>query len=354
MSKWVSSKISSLVKISSYQKPKRYTNVIRMDTNENLALSNRFIAGLMKEASKKTDLREYPSYQYDQLRMELGKYLNLSKDFIAIGNGSDQIIDLILSTFANNSSTITINPTFTFYKDRCNLHSIKINEFTLDSDFSFNVKKFIAMSKGARICYICSPNNPTGNQFNKKLMMELINSFNGLIIVDEAYVEFAEYSLKNLVRTHDNLIVLRTMSKAFGLAGARVGYMISNNKIIELFINTIQYPYPLSVQSLKTASVALSKLKYIKLVIRNIRKERKRVFDKINSFNELKAFKSDANFVLFEAGKKYQSLYRKLIKKGIVIRNIGDIDKHEGCLRVTIGTPKMNNKFLNELKVVYK
>ena len=350
MNEWVRSKVFSLARISGYHKPERYANAIRMDTNENLALSKTFVGRIIRGACRKTDLREYPSYQYDELRRGLGKYLNAPKECIAIGGGSDQIIDLLLSTFANKSSTITVKPTFTFYKDRCNLHSIKLRELLLDRDFDFDVNKLLRMSKGARICYICSPNNPTGNQFDKKLMLELISSFNGLVIVDEAYVEFADYSLKDVVKRYDNLVVLRTMSKAFGLAGARVGYMVSNNKIADLFVNTIQYPYPLSSLSLKAATIALTKLNYIKLIIKKVRKERKRVFEEINSIDDLKAFRSDANFVLFEAGKKYQRLYGNLIKKGVVIRNIGDIGEHKGCLRVTIGTRFMNNKSLKELK----
>jgi histidinol-phosphate aminotransferase len=128
--------------------------------------------------------------------------------------------------------------------------------------------------------------------------------------------------------------------------------MVSSSKIADLFVNTIQYPYPLSSLSLKAASIAVSKLSYIKLVIKNVRKERKHVFDEINSIDGLDAFRSDANFILFKAGKKYQTLYRNLAKRGIVIRSIGDIGEHKGCLRVTIGTRLMNNKFLKALKVV--
>lgn len=352
MTKWVTSRVSSLADISGYKKPERYAHATRMDTNENLALPKKFVAGIIREVSRETDLREYPSYQYDELRRQLSKYLNVPKECIAIGNGSDQIIDLLLSTFADSSSTVTVKPTFTFYKDRCNLRSIPIKELQLGNDFSFEAEKLLSMSAKAKICYICSPNNPTGNQFDKETMLEVIRSFNGLVIVDEAYVEFADYSLKDLVRRYDNLVVLRTMSKAFGLAGARVGYMVANKKMAEMFVNTIQYPYPLSSLSLKAASLSLSKLNYVRSAIKYVKKERKSVYDEINSINGLQAFRSNANFVLFETGKKYQTLYRKLIKRGVVVRNIGDIGKHKGCLRVTVGTKIMNGKFLKALKVI--
>ncbi|MFQ5969810.1 MAG: histidinol-phosphate transaminase [Nitrososphaerales archaeon] len=355
MSRWMKSRISSLSRISGYQKPEKYNNVLRMDTNENLALPKQFVSRIMLEASRKTDLREYPSQQFDELRTDLSKYLDLPKECIAVGNGSDQIIDLLLSTFtAYDSTTITVKPTFTFYKDRCNLHSVKVRELKLDNNFSFDANKLLAVAKDAKICYICSPNNPTGNQFDKKTMLDLIRSFHGLVIVDEAYVEFADYSLKDHVTKCDNLIVLRTMSKSFGIAGARVGYMVANKKTSELFVNTIQYPYALSSLSLKIASIALSKLNYVRLVINQVKKERKRIYDGINSIDTATAFRSNANFVLFEVGRKYQTVYRNLIKKGILVRSIGDTGSRKGCLRVTVGTKLMNNRFLNALKVVCK
>ncbi|MEM2759642.1 MAG: histidinol-phosphate transaminase [Nitrososphaerales archaeon] len=354
MTKWIKAKVASLAKVSGYQKPERYTNVIRLDTNENLAVPKSFVSRIVRDAATRIDMREYPSDQYDELRAELGKYLNLPKECIAVGSGSDQIIDLLLSTFANGFSTLTLEPTFTFYKDRCKLRSIGTKELPLDANFSFDAKKLMSMSKGTRICYICSPNNPTGNQFDRNAMLEVISSFDGLVIVDEAYVEFADYSLKDVIRRYDNLVVLRTMSKAFSLAGARVGYMISNVKIADLFVNTIQYPYPLSSLSLKAASIALSKLGYIKRSIRSVKKERERVFNEINLIDGYQAFRSDANFIMFEAGSRYQIVYKALIRKGIVIRKIGDVGKYEGCLRVTIGTQQMNNKFLKALKVVKK
>jgi histidinol-phosphate aminotransferase len=185
-------------------------------------------------------------------------------------------------------------------------------------------------------------------------MLGIIRCFNGLVIVDEAYVEFADYSLKDYVMKYDNLVVLRTMSKAFGLAGARVGYMVSNRRIADLFTNTIQYPYPVSSLSLKTASLALSKIRYVKNVIGRVRRERERIFNTINTLNGVRAFRSDANFVLFEAGRRYRNIHRRLARKGILVREIGDVDGHRGCLRVSVGTESMNERFLDVLKVVCK
>lgn len=349
MSEWLRSRVASLERISGYEKPERYPKVIRMDTNENLMLPRRFVSRIIHQASSDTDVREYPSTQYEELRAGLGRYLNIPKDSIAIGSGSDQIIDLLLSTFADDSSTITVTPTFTFYKDRCNLRSIKMKELPLDHDFSFDAKKLLSMADRTGICYLCSPNNPTGNQFDKTVMQEVIRRFDGLVIIDEAYVEFADYTLKDLVRKCDNLVVLRTMSKAFGLAGARVGYMVSNKSIAQLFVNTIQYPYPLSSLSLKAASLALSRINYVRAVIEKVKKERTFIIKAIEAVG-LRAFTSQANFVLFEVGKQYEKLFRMLVKRGVLVRNIGNIGRHRGCLRVTVGTRSMNDRFLKALK----
>jgi histidinol-phosphate aminotransferase len=351
MGKWLKARISSLSRISGYQKPARFPRVLRMDTNENLVLPRKFVSNIVKEATIRTDLREYPTEQFDELRHQLSTYLKVPKECIAVGNGSDQIIDLLLATFGGHSAaTVTVKPTFTFYKDRCDLHSIRMKEVKLNHDFSLDAKKLLSV-RGAKICYICSPNNPTGNQFERQTMLDVIGTFNGLVIVDEAYVEFADYSLKDLVRKHDNLVVLRTMSKAFGLAGARVGYMVANKKIAEMFVSTIQYPYAVSSISLKTASLALSRFNYVKSIINQVKKEREMVYENIKSLG-VTAFSSDANFVLFEVGKRYKAVREGLIRKGVLVRDIGNIDGHNGCLRVTVGTKSMNSKFLESLKVV--
>ncbi len=347
-------KMSSLRGIRGYQKPERYPDVLRLDTNENMALSRSFVSRILVEAARRTDPREYPSEQFDELRHRYSKYLGVPEACIAAGSGSDQIIDLLLATFnGRGSRTVTIDPTFAFFIDRCNLHSVRLKKVRLGNDFALDAGKILAESN-ADICYICSPNNPTGNQFGRKDLREIAGSFGGLVIVDEAYADFADYSLKDLVRKHENLVVLRTMSKAFGLAGARVGLMVANRDLAEIFARTVQYPYPVSSVSLRAASIALSRAGYFRSVIRQVRRERERIQKTINSFVGLHAFRSDANFVLFGAGSasKARSIFRGLIRRGILVREIGNIGSHKGCLRVTVGTSTMNSRFLDALEEV--
>ncbi|MFQ5920945.1 MAG: histidinol-phosphate transaminase [Nitrososphaerales archaeon] len=360
-SSWLGGRLSSLHKIRGYQKPERYPRVLRLDTNENMALPRQLVSEILLGASRSTDPREYPSDQFEELRRRFSDYLKVPKDCIAAGNGSDQIIDLLLATFGRDGvKTITVTPTFAFYRDRCNLHSIKLKEVALRRDFSLDLGALLSEGRNSKICYICSPNNPTGNQFARDDVVDLLRSFDGLVIVDEAYVDFADYSLKDLVRRYDNLVLLRTMSKAFGLAGARIGYMIANRKITEIFTSTIQYPYALSSISMKAASMALSRAGRFRKIIAEVRRGREEIYNTINSVDSLNAFRSDANFVLFDVGRSggsgssrptAASVFRGLLRRRILVREIGKINGHAaGCLRVTVGTRAMNARFLQALK----
>jgi len=209
-----------------------------------------------------------------------------------------------------------------------------------------NPKDFVKQSKNADILYLDSPNNPTGFQFSKNELQKLIKSFNGLVIIDEAYGEFSEYSLSSMVKTQENLIVVQTLSKSFGLAGLRLGYFIANKKFTKAFMNVLQYPYPLSTITIESGILALQKSKLMKSAVDNIKTERKRIIKNLQKYDIFEVFDSKANFVLFDAHGIYKRVYSALAEQGISIRKLGKIGNHEGCLRVTIGTKEMNSKFL--------
>ncbi|HYX72256.1 MAG TPA: aminotransferase class I/II-fold pyridoxal phosphate-dependent enzyme, partial [Nitrososphaera sp.] len=192
-----------------------------------------------------------------------------------------------------------------------------------------------------------SPNNPTGNQIDRQQMMEVVDSLEDkLVLIDEAYVDFADYSLSCDAIKRSNVIVLRTLSKAFGLAGARVGYMVSNRKFVKIFKSIIQSPYPISTLSLAIASGVLADADQVKQTIRSVRSERERVFARLSKIDGIKIFRSDANFIFIEAGKKYQAISKTLNSNGIIVKLLGNITNHKGCMRITIGTPEMNDKYL--------
>ncbi len=211
---------------------------------------------------------------------------------------------------------------------------------------TLDLNKFISKSKSADILYLDSPNNPTGFQFPKKDLEKLVNQFNGLVIVDEAYGEFGDYSLINLAKSKDNLIVVQTFSKTFGLAGLRLGYFVANKNIVDVFSRVIQYPYPLNSLAIEAGILALEKPKIMSYAVTTIKKERKRIIENLRKYDAFEVFGSKANFVLFDASGADSRIFTALIEQGISIRKLGKIGKHQGCLRVTVGTKEMNSKFL--------
>jgi histidinol-phosphate aminotransferase len=271
----------------------------------------------------------------------------MPSSMIGVGNGSDQILDLILSNFASKQTKVlTSNPTFGFFEERCKLYDIPLIAIPFSNDMKLDIKDFLKQSKNADILYLDSPNNPTGFQFTKSELQKLVKSFNGLVIIDEAYGEFSEYSLSSMVKTQNNLIVVQTLSKSFGLAGLRLGYFIASKKFTETFMNVLQYPYPVSTITIESGIQALEKSKLMTDTVDSIKIERKRIIETLQTFDAFEVFDSKANFVLFDAHGAYKRIYSALAEQGISIRKLGKIGNHEGCLRVTIGTKEMNSKFL--------
>jgi histidinol-phosphate aminotransferase len=361
MTNWVSEKLDMLSSFDKYTRSEKGNNsldFLKLDANENFMLNKRFISQIALQAAKDTDLREYPLKQFEELYRQLAKYTGIDKKYLAVGNGSDQIIELILSTIGIGQRVNVFTPTFSYFINRCELHGMTVNRVPLNKkDNTINKEEFLQAAKQCGVVYICSPNNPTGNQFDKQSILEIIEVLKDkLILIDEAYVEFANYSLMSYASArYDNVIILRTLSKAFGLAGARVGYFVSNKRFAEIFRSSIQSPYPLNSLSLTIAATVLSQSSYIKQIIKLIKAERKRVFDELARLNGIKVFRSNANFIFLESYEKYNTILKSLKKAKLVVKAFGDIDDRKGCMRITIGTENMNNKLLRAIeKAIYK
>src|SRR5215204_65991 len=329
MDKWFESKLIEIGKLNCYIKPVKIKG-LKLDANENLVLKKDFIKKIAIKAVQREDLRKYPLQQLDNFYLQLSKYTKKEK------------------------KVTTFTPTFSYFIDRCQLYSMEIDKIPLLQDNSINKKKFIQSAKKSDIVYICSPNNPTGNQFDKELLMDIFKNLDdNLIILDEAYIDFANYSFFSETIKSQNIIILRTLSKAFGLAGARLGYCIANENFSSIFKNIIQYPYAINNISLNIGSEILKNSKYIEKTIKIIKKERKRIIDYLNKTNnEINVFQTDSNFIFFQISDidKYERILTQLKKDNIAVKTIGRIkDRRGGHIRVTIGTKIMNNKFLRSL-----
>jgi histidinol-phosphate aminotransferase len=344
---WFEEKIKKFNSIGGYQKPELVQDSVKLDSNENYVIPKQFQNDIISSARKNSDIRAYPLGGVERLINTISKFIKIPSSMIGVGNGSDQILDLILSNFASKETKVlTSNPTFGFFEERCKLYEIPLIAIPFSDDMTLNIEDFLKQSKNADILYLDSPNNPTGFQFSKNQLQKLIKSFSGLVIIDEAYGEFSEYSLSSMVKTQENLIVVQTLSKSFGLAGIRLGYFIASKKFTESFMNVLQYPYPVSTITIESGIEALEKSNVMKDTIDNIKNERKRIIETLKKYDAFEVFDSKANFVLFDAHGAYKRVYSALSEQGISIRKLGKIGNHDGCLRVTIGTKEMNSKFL--------
>ena len=345
--RWFEKKIKEFSSIEGYQKPELQKDSLKLDSNENYVISKQFQSDIISGAKKNSDIRQYPLGGIERLIQTISKFTKIPSSFIGVGNGSDQILDLILSNFASKKTKIlTSNPTFGFFEERCKLYSIPLIALPFSNEMKLDIKKFLKQAKKADILYLDSPNNPTGFQFPKKDLQKLIKNFEGLVIIDEAYGEFSNYSLASMVKTQKNLIVVQTVSKSFGLAGLRLGYFFANKQFTELFNKVLQYPYPLSTITIESGILALEKPQQMKNASQIIKKERTRIIENLRKYSTFEVFDSEANFILFDAHGSYSRVYTALSEQGISIRKLGKIGNHEGCLRVTIGTKEMNSKFL--------
>lgn len=356
---WLPDILKRISEQSYYTKPDGIKKEhVRLDSNENLMLSKKFALGVINEAIQDVDLRVYPDERYEAyLYHQLEKYLGIDQKYIAVGSGSDQIIELLLSTIGHGKKVTILSPTFSYFVNRCHLHGLELTTVPLGrEDNTIYRKDFLRCAKQSEIIYICSPNNPTGNQFDKDVITELMLSLkNKLILIDEAYVEFGKYSLASTATKCENILVLRTLSKAFGLAGARVGYMVANENIANIFKSRIQLPYSLSTLSLKIASIALSRNDQVRKTIERVKIEREKLFESLSNISNIKAYKSDSNFVFVECGEQLYSEIIKTLKHELVyVRLLGNIDGRLGCIRVTVGTREMNNRFLEAIESASK
>jgi histidinol-phosphate aminotransferase len=280
--------------------------------------------------------------------------LGLPADNIVVGNGGDEILERIAHLFLEKGEqAITISPTFSMYRFAVNLQKAKLIEIPLKNDFSLDFDRLLSsVTTRTKILFLCSPNNPTGNQFGIDEIKSLAEGFPGVIVVDEAYVEFADYSAISLIKKYENLIVVRTFSKAFGLAGLRLGYGVADVEIAKALSECVSPPFAVNTVSLKVGAKILENIKIVEHAIQRVKAEREKMVKALNGIDGVKAFNSKANFVLFKTEKPLGYVYNGLLQKGVLVRKIGTVLSFQNCFRATVGLPWMNAKLVDALKEV--
>ena len=300
-------------------------------------------------------INRYPDNKHDELKKVVSGVKNVNVNQVVFGNGTDEILDLIVRVFCNPSEDkiITLPPTYGMYDVIAKTNGVENIEIPLKSDFSIDKNEILKLSsKKTKILFLCSPNNPTGNSFDTNDLTDLIKGFNGVVVVDEAYIDFSsKQSLISLIEDNNNLIITQTMSKAYGMAGIRLGMGFSNEKIIN-YLNKIKPPYNINVLTERKALEELNKIDEIEKNINIVLNQRNLLVSCLEKLDFVeKIYKSDANFLLVKVDNA-DLRYNQLLENGIVVRNRSNQPLCQNCLRITIGTKNENTsliKTLNEL-----
>ena len=298
-------------------------------------------------------VNRYPDPQQSNLKSVLATQNKVSKKQILLGNGSDEVLDLIFRAFCEPKvdNVITLPPTYGMYGVLANLNNIENREVLLSSDFQPNAEQILEVVDAcSKILFLCSPNNPSGNSFSDDVVVKLLESFKGLVVIDEAYIDFSEKeSWLNRLSDYPNLIITQTLSKAFGLAGIRLGICYASEEIIAV-LNKIKPPYNVNELTQQRALERLSEPEKIKGEISSIIEQRVKLLEVLVDVKFVeKIYPTESNFILVkvdDANKRYD----ELIAKGIVIRNRTTQPLCENTLRLTIGTEEENKKLIEVLK----
>ncbi len=295
----------------------------------------------------------YPDPLQQEVKERLSKIKGVPAECIFLGNGSDEAIDLIYRCFCEpkKDNVVAICPTYGMYEVCADINEIEYRNVMLDDNFQIKAEDLLnAADANTKAIWICSPNNPTGNNINRNEIMTVINNFDGFVIVDEAYIDFSsEQSMLKQLNQHPNLIVMHTMSKAWGSAAIRLGMAFAHKDIIDIF-NKVKYPYNVNLLTQNQALKRLNDTYAVEQWVKDLLLERSRLMD---AFAELpiceKVYPTDANFFLAKVNDA-QKIYDYLVDKGIIVRNRSRITLCQNCLRITIGTREENNELMGALR----
>lgn len=300
-------------------------------------------------------VNRYPDPQQKSVKSILSKIKKVSENQILLGNGSDEVLDLLFRAFCepNQDNIITLPPTYGMYSVLANLNAIENREVVLTENFQPNVNTILEqVDRNTKIIFLCSPNNPTGNSFSDESIVTLLKNFNGLVLIDEAYIDFSDKeSWLQELSDYPNLIISQTLSKAYGMAGIRLGILYASTEIITV-LNKIKPPYNINILTQQKAITKLEEFNSVKNEIYLIKTDKEYLFKQLLEVNFIdKVFESDANFILIKVDDA-ELRYNQLIANNIVIRNRSKQPLCENCLRITIGTREENDQLINTLKKI--
>jgi len=338
---------------SVYEASKRtgisYSKIIQLNANENLFIPLELTLSIARKAIEEIDLRLYPT-GLEEVYEKLSRYLGVKSECILLGFGSDQLIDLLIAMFGREG-IVTIHPTYTYYPSRCELYNIPYRYVMLDENLKVNMNELYRLMEKSSLLILCNPNNPIGHTISEDFVRALAERFKGIVLIDEAYAEFSNVQLHKLTQELDNVIALRTFSKAFGAAGIRLGYLIGPVEIVKV-VEKFQFPDPITSFSLKYASITLDMIDKFKAIWEEIKNVREWFYNKLSKIESIKVYPSQANFVSFGVQVDSDKLYDALLREGFLVRIFKDTLGFKSFARVTLAPRAILEQFLNSLNKI--
>lgn len=336
--------------------PKDLKKYFRISLNENFIVEQKKTIELLNKSLREVDPRLYPEPHGGIAVKAISKFSGIEESKIFVGNGLDDVLDRISRVFIHEGTKVgTIEPTFSIYSyyiELCNGVQVPI---LLSENFKLDIDKILEYCKGGvEVLFICSPNSPTGNQFEAKDIKQILSNFDGIVIVDETYADFGKYSISDWINDFENLLVLKSFSKAYGLAGVRIGYLFGNKDIVEVLKKSV-HPFNVNSISQQVVDFVFRNNDYFRKKIAYLKKEREQLRKSLQEIDGLVVYSSDANFILFRINREGISsseVHTKLKEKGLLVKDRGGLPLLENCLRATVSTREMNDKFLYALKSI--
>ena len=283
----------------------------------------------------------YPDPLQWSLKQKIAKVKNIAPENIFLGNGSDEPIDLVIRIFCEPriDNIVAVDPTYGMYQVCAEVNDVEYRKVLLNENFDLDAQKLLEKrDRNTKLIFLCSPNNPTGNLLSREEIKKVLDSFAGIVVVDEAYIDFAsEATWLNDLEKYPNLIILQTFSKAWGLAAVRLGMAFASAEIIKLF-NKVKYPYNVNILTQNFVGDELDKLELRKQWIATLLEGRNYLINELPKLPFVeKIYPTDANFILVKV-EDANSLYKQLADKGVIVRNRNSVSLCAGCLRITVGT----------------
>lgn len=309
----------------------RATDIIPLQSNENLFVDRGFISDLLRSAIDRVDPRLYPRAETNYLKESIGRYLGLNADDIFLGAGTDQIIDLLTVIFKKDGGIGIIEPTFSMYKVRSALNQGRVIDLSYREDFSLPIEMILKQDMG--LLFLCSPNNPTGNSLGESELKRLLDSFSGLLVIDETYAEMSGGSLIKYVKRYDNVAVMRTFSKSFALAGMRVGYITGPPALIRA-LNSVQLTFPVPSLSLALAAEAIEHVDYFKSKWSQALETMRWFLGELDG--GIMRTPTDTFFLTISARASAEGLFRELLKNGYLTRKLNPFMKFRNPVRFSM------------------